>query len=274
MSRNSVNKELLEFLLERHGGQEQATSDFRKNELKKLFHTRLSRDVAMREIIAAVETRDWMEWFGTLSIVDFLNIFNKYNQPTVSVATAMAMERSRAMQAIETSRNSIPDTYPNSKDQVEKILQEFNTTPWLTKDDLKRITGIRSTSTIDKLTCAMCQRRLISDAVVASSSLPGTTKSRRRHSTSSIAPSRPAAFAPAGDQAMRPGDAGGTMKARCPNDPSHNKFVTTAHVMEEWCVDAEGHWLGTIRCLQVDHEPDPDNTWTCAECDAMAKVTR
>jgi len=64
------------------------------------------------------------------------------------------------------------------------------------------------------------------------------------------------------------------MKARCPKDPSHKRFITTAHVMEEWRVDSEGNWIETICCLQTDHGPDPDNTWTCAICGAEAEVTR
>lgn len=62
------------------------------------------------------------------------------------------------------------------------------------------------------------------------------------------------------------------MQAICPNDPNHKRFSTTAHVMEEWEVDAEGNFVRTIEVLQVDHGPDPDNEWACLECGAQAKV--
>jgi len=64
------------------------------------------------------------------------------------------------------------------------------------------------------------------------------------------------------------------MKATCPANPKHNKFLTTAHVMEEWLVDAEGNWIETRQCLQTDHGPDPDNDWACAICGETAKVER
>lgn len=63
------------------------------------------------------------------------------------------------------------------------------------------------------------------------------------------------------------------MKAVCPTDPSHNRFTTTAHVMEEWEVDEEGDWVRTISTLQVTHGPDVDNVWTCVSCGAEADVS-
>lgn len=63
------------------------------------------------------------------------------------------------------------------------------------------------------------------------------------------------------------------MKARCPKNPDHKKFVTTAHMMEEWVVDDTGNWTETLRSLQVDHGPDPDNSWECAVCWEKAEVT-
>lgn len=62
------------------------------------------------------------------------------------------------------------------------------------------------------------------------------------------------------------------MKARCPNDPKHDQFLTVANVMEEWKVDAEGNWLETTQALQTNNGPDPDNTWTCAICGEEAVV--
>ena len=64
------------------------------------------------------------------------------------------------------------------------------------------------------------------------------------------------------------------MKARCPKNPKHNRFVTTAHVMEEWVVDEHGNFQSKLETLQVDHLPDPDNEWTCRFCGERAIVTR
>lgn len=63
------------------------------------------------------------------------------------------------------------------------------------------------------------------------------------------------------------------MKAVCPTDSSHNRFTTTAHVMEEWEVDEDGDWVRTISTLQVMHGPDVENTWTCVACGSEADVS-
>jgi len=64
------------------------------------------------------------------------------------------------------------------------------------------------------------------------------------------------------------------MKATCPNDPRHNRFLTTAHVSQTWEVDSEGNFSREVSTDQTDHGPDPDNEWTCAVCQAVAKVER
>jgi hypothetical protein len=62
------------------------------------------------------------------------------------------------------------------------------------------------------------------------------------------------------------------MKATCPNNPSHNRFVTVVHEMHEWVVDEKGDFIEDKECLEVTHDPDKDNTWTCYLCGAQAKV--
>ena len=53
------------------------------------------------------------------------------------------------------------------------------------------------------------------------------------------------------------------MKMICPKCGG-NEFITTAHVMQDWKVNASGNYLETINgCVQVDRNPDPDNIWTC-----------
>ena len=52
----------------------------------------------------------------------------------------------------------------------------------------------------------------------------------------------------------------------CPNACKAN-FYTTAHIMQEWEVDAEGDFVKVaIDLLQVSHEPDFDNIWVCVNC--------
>lgn len=64
------------------------------------------------------------------------------------------------------------------------------------------------------------------------------------------------------------------LKATCRGNPNHKKFITTAHVMEEWIVDERGNWLETKQCLETTNGPNDHNTWTCAECGSDAAVER
>lgn len=60
--------------------------------------------------------------------------------------------------------------------------------------------------------------------------------------------------------------------AVCPKDKNHKRFSTTAYVCEEWLVDEHGEFMNKLELLEVTHDPDPDNTWTCAECGSEAEV--
>ena len=64
------------------------------------------------------------------------------------------------------------------------------------------------------------------------------------------------------------------MKAICPNNPEHKRFVTTAHVVQEWVVDENGEFIEGDHVLEVTSFPDPDNIWTCKKCHAGAKIER
>lgn len=61
-------------------------------------------------------------------------------------------------------------------------------------------------------------------------------------------------------------------KATCPRNGNHNRFITTAHVMQEWIVDASGNFLEEVTTLEVVHGPDRGNQWTCAECGASGLI--
>jgi hypothetical protein len=63
------------------------------------------------------------------------------------------------------------------------------------------------------------------------------------------------------------------IKATCPTDPTHNEFITTAHIMQDWRVDEHGNFIDIhTDCLEVSHEPDIGNVWTCSVCYVDAVV--
>ena len=71
------------------------------------------------------------------------------------------------------------------------------------------------------------------------------------------------------------------LKVTCPNSPKHNRFSTTAHVMQDWLVDKDGEFVKCLdQCVQVDNEPEYGNTFTCMCmvkgkcCGAEAEVER
>ena len=63
------------------------------------------------------------------------------------------------------------------------------------------------------------------------------------------------------------------MKAVCPNDPSHKKFITVAHVTEDWVVDEKGNFIESLGAIETVHGPDEGNIWSCNTCGADAEVS-
>ena len=63
------------------------------------------------------------------------------------------------------------------------------------------------------------------------------------------------------------------MFAICPNDPTHDQFITVAHVAENWIVDREGNYQ---KSLDGPHDvvapPNRGNIWNCRICNAEAIV--
>lgn len=60
------------------------------------------------------------------------------------------------------------------------------------------------------------------------------------------------------------------MRRICPKC-GNNTFITSAHVMQDLEVDAEGNYLDTVNgCVQVDQDPDQDNSWSCSRCGTEA----
>ena len=65
------------------------------------------------------------------------------------------------------------------------------------------------------------------------------------------------------------------MKATCPKNKKHKKFITTAHVMQEWIVDEKGNFIEVRdggESLEITSDPHPANVWTCAICGEEATV--
>lgn len=63
--------------------------------------------------------------------------------------------------------------------------------------------------------------------------------------------------------------------AVCPTDIRHDKFVTVAHVSENWIVDREGNFerVASNPDQQMIHGPTEDNEWRCATCGSCADFT-
>ena len=59
--------------------------------------------------------------------------------------------------------------------------------------------------------------------------------------------------------------------AICPKCKDHQHFITTAHVVQEWVVDAYGEFQEVNEdCIEVAADPCIENTWSCNECGSEA----
>ena len=53
---------------------------------------------------------------------------------------------------------------------------------------------------------------------------------------------------------------------RCPKCGGQ-EFCVTAHVTQDWIVDENGTFQRTVaECVEVLHQPDNDDVWTCNKC--------
>jgi len=63
------------------------------------------------------------------------------------------------------------------------------------------------------------------------------------------------------------------MKAICPEDSTHDEFVTSAHIAQLWVVDSVGDFISVaMDCTDVTHHPESGNIWECNICGADAVV--
>lgn len=63
-----------------------------------------------------------------------------------------------------------------------------------------------------------------------------------------------------------------SLKATCPKNKRHKRFLTTAHEMHEWVVDSAGDFIEDNAALETTHRPNIGNLWTCEICGAEATV--
>ena len=62
------------------------------------------------------------------------------------------------------------------------------------------------------------------------------------------------------------------MRHFCPKCGA-NRFVTVAHVTQDWIVDPEGNFEECVdQCVETTHGPDDGNTWGCVECGTEAEI--
>lgn len=50
------------------------------------------------------------------------------------------------------------------------------------------------------------------------------------------------------------------------------RFITVAHVAEDWVVDEYGNWIETKECTETVAPPDDGNTWQCERCGTEAVI--
>ena len=58
---------------------------------------------------------------------------------------------------------------------------------------------------------------------------------------------------------------------RCPRC-GNNRFLVSAHVVQEWVVDENGMYDRMSEdCVEVTHFPDDDDIWECKACKYSAE---
>ena len=58
------------------------------------------------------------------------------------------------------------------------------------------------------------------------------------------------------------------MKIFCPRQPQHDKFITVAHVTQDWIVDKAGNFQEVIgpHAIETVAGPTVGNDFTCVAC--------
>lgn len=62
------------------------------------------------------------------------------------------------------------------------------------------------------------------------------------------------------------------MLAACPNDPTHQTFLTTIRIDEVWRVSERGDLYEATADRDILDGPNPRRLWTCEACGARATI--
>lgn len=63
------------------------------------------------------------------------------------------------------------------------------------------------------------------------------------------------------------------MKAVCPNDRSHNQFITFVQANVDWVVNQYGEFIHELDIVEYIDGPKKENIWTCNICGSQAIIT-
>jgi len=145
-----IGSDFLEFLQEQIGGQTVAENKFRRHLIRNEFNGRPSTEVSMGTILDFIERGGWTAWFRNMNIVEFISMFGKDTGSSVA-RTGDAKE----------SRKPSTGTSQGVEERITLVMAEFEKTPWISKPNVGKLLGLKSTPTIDKVMNEMFARGLI-----------------------------------------------------------------------------------------------------------------
>jgi hypothetical protein len=150
----------VEWLIERAGGIQVAETQYRRHALKRSFEGRPLHEVTMGEVLKIVDDNHWEEWFRAMRILDFARIFavtpSSINPATYQTKAPNAPESQRSR-----ARSPGRPTKAESAERIERLLAEFKSAGMLTRLDVKRILGVSSAATSNKVLALMMRDGMI-----------------------------------------------------------------------------------------------------------------
>lgn len=149
----NVTAEYLKFLQEQFGGQEAAEMKFRQRALRMFFSGRQSDQVTMGEIIDHIESQGGTKWLRGISIIGFLSLFKKPDTGTSKKSKKTSKKSAKKPVVSKVGRNT--------QERIDKLMAEFEKTPWLTKASIGELLGVKATPTVDSVISEALNRGLI-----------------------------------------------------------------------------------------------------------------
>lgn len=148
----NIGSDFLEFLQEQCGGHDAAANKFRRHLIRNEFNGRPSTEVSMGTILDFIELGGWTGWFRDMNIVEFISMFGKDTSGGVA-RTGDAKQSPKPSTSTSTSQGV--------EERITLIMAEFEKTPWISKPNVGKLLGLKSTPTIDKVMNEMLARELI-----------------------------------------------------------------------------------------------------------------